>query len=118
MSVRAFLATLVLVVPLAGCGSDPPSGPAGAAIAPASSELFLTLDTSFDSDQWSTARELLDKFPDGDRAVAYFLDELGSERIDFESDVEPALGPETDVVGLDLFADEALVVGLTQPDDK
>jgi hypothetical protein len=115
----AWLAALaVALLTVAGCGSDTPAGPAGAEVAPASTELFLTLDTSFDSDQWSTARGLLEKFPDGDRAVAFFLDQLSSEGVDFESDVEPALGPETDVVGLDLFAEEPVFVGLTQPDDK
>jgi hypothetical protein len=87
-------------------------------VAPASSELFLTVDTGFDSDQWRTARGLLDRFPDGDRAVQYFLDELSAEGIDFAADLEPALGPETAVVGFDLFGDAPVVVGLTQPDDE
>jgi hypothetical protein len=114
-SLLAFLAVLPLV---AGCGSSTPAGPEGASVAPASSELFLTIDTSFDSGQWDAAGALLDKFPDGDRGVEYFLRELGDEGIDFDSDVKPAFGPETDIVGLDLFSDEGTFIGLTQPDDK
>jgi hypothetical protein len=109
------LATLPLLM---GCGSSAPVGPAGASIAPASAELFLTLDTSFDSGQWEAAGDLLDEFPDGDRGVEYVLRELSDEGIDFERDVKPALGPETDIVGLDLFSDEGTFVGLTQPDDE
>jgi Protein of unknown function (DUF3352) len=116
---RSFiLPVLAAAVLSAGCGSSEPSLPAAASVAPASSELFLTVDTSFDSDQWNAARALLEKFPDGDRAVSFFLDELSNEGIDVEGDLEPALGPETAIVGLDLFADEAVVVGLTQPEDE
>ena len=114
----AFLiAALAALTFLVGCGSSGPATPAGAALAPASSQLFLTLDTSFDSAQWDAARDLLDQFPDGDRAVAFLLDQVSEQGIDFESDVAPALGPETDIVGLDLFADEGTFVGITQPDD-
>ena len=112
------LAACFAVLPLAGCGSSAPAGPEGASIAPASSELFVTLDTSFDSEQWTTAGDLLAKFPDGDRGIDYILGQLGEQGVDFERDIKPALGPETDIVGLDLFADEGMFVGLTQPDDK
>jgi hypothetical protein len=115
----AFLAAaFAVVLLLAGCGSSTPSTPAGAFVAPASSQLFLSLDTSFDSAQWDAARDLLDRFPDGDRAVEFFFDALSEEGIDFESDLAPALGPEMDLVGLDLFGDEGVFVGLTQPDDE
>lgn len=113
-----FLLAVLLAVPLvAGCGSSTASGPAGASVAPASSQLFLTVDTSFGSDQWEAARDLLEKFPDGDKGVDFLLKELSEEGIDFERDVKPALGPETDLVGLDVVADEGTVVGLTQPAD-
>ena len=113
------LAACFAVLPLvAGCGSSAPAGPEGASIAPASSELFVTLDTSFDSEQWTTAGDLLAKFPDGDRGIDYILGQLGEQGVDFERDIKPALGPETDIVGLDLFADEGMFVGLTQPDDE
>jgi uncharacterized protein DUF3352 len=105
-----------LVLPAAGCGEGSPAGPAGASVAPASSRAFVSLDTSFDSANWEDGRALLGKFPDGNRAIAWVMDELGDHGVDFEQDVKPALGPETDFVALDLSG-EGKVVGLTQPDD-
>ena len=113
MRFRPLIASLVALVPLAaGCGAESAAGPEGASIAPGSAALFLTVDTSFDSSQWTKAKALLDKFPDGDR----FLDYLSGQGVDFERDVKPALGPETDIVGLDLAGDGTFV-GLTQPKD-
>jgi hypothetical protein len=115
---RPLLAVLLTLVPLvAGCGSSTVSGPAGASVAPASSQLFLTVDTSFASDQWDTARGLLEKFPDGDKGVDFLLEQLSEEGIDFDRDLKPALGSETDIVGLDILKDQGTFVGLTQPDD-
>jgi hypothetical protein len=111
------LAAAALALPLAGCGEGSSRGAAGASIAPAGTQVFVSLDTSFDSANWSAGRELLGKFPDGDRAVEWFLGELGGKGLDFEADVKPALGPETDLVALDVSGD-GKVVGLTQPDDK
>jgi Protein of unknown function (DUF3352) len=113
----AFVSLLaVLVLPLTACGEGSSPGAAGASVAPASSQAFLSLDTSFDSANWEAGRALLGKFPDGNRAVAWFMHELGGQGIDFERDVKPALGPETDFVALELSG-EGKIVGLTQPDD-
>jgi hypothetical protein len=116
---RGVLVSLLvaLVLPVAGCAEGPSSGPAGASVAPAGAKVFVSLDTSFDSANWSAVRELLGKFPDGDRAVEWLLGELGGKGLDFEADVKPALGPETDFVALDVTGD-GKVVGLTQPDDE
>jgi hypothetical protein len=111
------LAAAALALPLAGCGEGSSPGAAGASIAPAATQVFVSVDTSFDSANWSAGRDLLGKFPDGDRAVEWLLDELGGQRLDFEADVKPALGPETDFVALDVSG-EGKVVGLTQPDDE
>lgn len=116
------LAALVLAVaafalPAAGCGSGSGAGSAGAGIAPAGAPLYIALDTSFDSDNWDAAQQLLAKFPDGDRALDWLEEQLDAEGVDFERDVKPALGPETDVVALDL-AGEGTFVGLTQSDDR
>ena len=118
MSMRAFLAAALalLVLLAAGCGSDSPTGPAGAEVAPASAELFLSVVTDFDSEEWSQAAEVAEKFPDADRALAFLLEDAGLAELDVREDLEPALGPETDVVVFDL-ASGAQAVGLTQPDD-
>ncbi len=109
------VAALALSASACGEGSSP--GAAGASVAPAGSQVFVSLDTSFDSSNWEAAQGLLGKFPDGDRAIASFAHELGGLGADFEQDVKPALGPETDFVALDLNG-EAEVVGLTQPKDR
>src|SRR6266540_202251 len=97
---RIFIALLLSVLPIVGCGSSTASGPAGASVAPASSELFLTVDTSFESDQWQGVLKLLSKFPDGDKGLDFLFKQLSDQGIDFERDARPALGPETDIVGL------------------
>jgi hypothetical protein len=117
MRLRSALALVLAVLPLAaGCGAETPAGPEGASVAPASAQLFLSVDTSFDSAQWKNARDLLDKFPDGERALDMVFGHLDAKGIDFDRDVKPALGPETDVVGLDLSGEGEFVV-LTQSDD-
>jgi uncharacterized protein DUF3352 len=113
---RPLIALLLVVLPLAvGCGAEARSGPQGASVAPAGATFFLAIDTSFDSTQWDEARALVDKFPDGDEAAQWLLDELGANGIDFDDDVRPALGPETDVVGVAGQSDRFVV--LAKPDD-
>jgi Protein of unknown function (DUF3352) len=116
---RVALACLLagLVLPAAGCGAASSPGAAGAGVAPAGAQIFVNLDTTFDSPAWESGRTLLDKFPDGDRAVAWLTDQLGGQDVEFERDVKPALGPETDLVGLDISGTSAFV-GLTQPQDR
>src|SRR5437867_447652 len=113
---RALIVLLLTVAPLvAGCGAATGGSPEGAAAAPASAQLFVSIDTDFGSSQWKTAGELVGKFPDGQKAVDFLLEQLSSKGVDFSKDVEPALGPETDVVGLDLSG-QGSFVGLTKPD--
>lgn len=119
----ALLAAAALV--LAGCGSaseDTAAGaaPAGAQVAPADSAVFVSIDTDTESDQWAAASALLDKFPSGDQLVQKLLDEIQAQGLDWEADVKPALGPELDLVVLDLPTDgsDPTVVGLTQPRDE
>jgi hypothetical protein len=115
--VVALAAAAALVLPVAGCGSGSSVGAQGASVAPAASQVFISLDTSFDSENWDAGRQLLGKFPDGDRAVAWVMDELGRQGLDFDRDVRHAFGPETDLVGLDVSGDRRFV-GLTQPHDR
>jgi Protein of unknown function (DUF3352) len=117
-SVRVFAVLVLVLLSLAvGCGEqNAASGPAGASIAPASAGFFVSIRTDSDSEQWQQAEDLIGKFPDGRRAVDSVLRELSGKGVDFQRDLQPALGPETDVVGLDLSG-EGEFVGLTQPDD-
>jgi hypothetical protein len=114
--VLVLAAAAALALSASGCGDGSSPGAAGASVAPASSQAFVTVDTSFDAANWSAGRGLLGKFLDGDRAVEWILGELGANGIDFEADVKPTLGPETDFVALDATR-EGKIVGLTQPDD-
>ena len=114
--VALVLVVAALSLPAVGCGEGSSPGAAGASVAPAATQVFVSVDTSFDSSEWEAGRSLLGKFPDGDRAVDWVLGELGGKGVDFEEDVKPALGPETDFVALDVAGD-GKVVGLTQPED-
>jgi hypothetical protein len=121
---RALAVALVtgLAVTAAGCGgSSNASSAAGADVAPASARLFISVNTDFEGDQIKTFRTLLDKFPGSDGLLRMALAELEQEDVDFERDVKPALGPELDIVVLDLGQDgEASnpeVVALLQPGD-
>jgi hypothetical protein len=116
-NVRSLALLVLFVLPLAvGCGAETSSGPAGATVAPASAELFVSVRTDSGSGQWKQAANLVEKFPDSDKAVAWLVGQLTAKSIDFQRDVEPALGPETDIVGLDRSGGGEFV-GLTQPDD-
>jgi Protein of unknown function (DUF3352) len=115
--VRAFFVAVALLLPLAvGCGSDSAAAPAGAEIAPATAEFFLSVRTNFDSEEWQQAVDVVERFPDSDRAVRFLLQELGLEDVDVRARLGPALGPETDIVTFG-FAEEGVAVGLTQPED-
>jgi Protein of unknown function (DUF3352) len=115
--VRAFFVAVALLLPLAaGCGSDSAAPPAGAEIAPATAEFFLSVRTDFDSEEWQQAVDVVERFPDSDRAVRFLLQELGLEDVDVQARLEAALGPETDIVAFGP-GEEGVAVGLTQPED-
>ena len=117
-AITAVLAALLLAL-LAGCGSTGSAGSAASAV-PEDVAVYLSVDTSFEGDQWRAVRDLLAKFPDGEGALDELLDKasdgagLSTERL------KDALGPEVGVAVLDipLGPDEApQVVLLSQPDD-
>jgi hypothetical protein len=114
--VALVLMLAALTLSAVGCGGASSPGAAGASIAPAGAKVFVSVDTSFDSANWETGRAVLAEFPDGNRAVAWLMQQLAGQGVDFEQDVKPALGPETDLVGLDLSG-KGTFVGLTQPGD-
>lgn len=127
----ASLCLAALLPFVAACGSDG-GGVGGAAdVVPGDVALYMSFDTDFDGDQWAAVEELAARFPDGENFLQTIVDDLESEEdIDFERDVEPALGPEAAVAVLELPPTELLapqgdldtpeeqVVVLLQPDDQ
>jgi hypothetical protein len=117
--VAPLLVSLALVV---GCGGSEQGAASGgesaASIVPATVPVYVSIDTDVESDQWRQADELLGKFPGRERLLAKIREALSGEGVDFERDVEGALGPIVDVAVLDVEADEPTVVGLTQPEDE
>jgi hypothetical protein len=114
----ALLAALLLAL-VAGCGSTGAAGSAASAV-PEDVAVYLSVDTSFQGDQWRAVRDLLAKFPDGQGAIDELLDKasdgagLSTERL------KDALGSEVGVAVLDIplgHNEEPQVVLLSQPDD-
>lgn len=116
----ALLAVAALLT-LAACGaSDTASslGPgAAASVVPADVVAFIDVSSELESAQWQQVQTLAERFPGKDKAVRQILDSLGEQDLDWKTDVEPALGPET-AIAVIRVGSETQVVGLTKPDDK
>ena len=115
----ALIAALALAL-VAGCGGEDGAGSA-AELVPANLALYAVVDTDFDGGQWSDVDELAARFPGGENFRQRVLEELEAGDVDFEEDVDPALGPEVVFVVLEFAADsdeEPPLVVLTQPDDQ
>jgi hypothetical protein len=112
-------ALAVLVFAIVGCGADEQARTGGAAeIVPAQAPVVVAVNSDLSTAQWRQADELLRKFP----GRAQLLDGIRSSMkedsgLDYEQDVEPALGDEIDLVWLDLAKDRSNVVGITKPKD-
>lgn len=121
---RATVAVLALggAVALAGCGGAGEEAGAtagsGADFVPAGAPLYVYANADRDSDQWNALEALVDKFPDGDELGRELIDTLAKEGLDYDEDLEPALGPEV-VLALLSFAGDgnANALGATKPDD-
>jgi hypothetical protein len=117
---RALLWLLpVLAAVAAGCGGATKStgaGPAGASIVPASAPVYVAVYTDLSSGQIKQADELLKKFPGREQLLAELRKSLADEGVNLEQ-IESSLGPELDIVLLDVGPDPK-VVALTQPKDE
>lgn len=111
---------LVLALLAPGCGGGGEAAVGAAAdLAPKDALAVVSVDTDLESDQWNRLEELLAKFPDSDRLVAEIRKALADENVNWERDVEPAIGNEVVVVVLGAQrGDEPDLVALTQPDDE
>jgi Protein of unknown function (DUF3352) len=122
--VRRLFVLILSAALVAGCGggsgskqpASPGAGtPGGASVAPFSTPFLLRLNTGFDSPQWKAFDGLLRRFPDGTKLYS----SIAGEDVDFNRDVKPALGPETDVLALTLEdLNRSVFVGLTQPQNE
>lgn len=90
----------------------------GAAIAPASAPVFISIDTDRSSSQWKAADALLSKFPGKAQLLQSLTTSLSSGQGANFNDVLSSVGPELDVVILDVTDASKNVVGLTKPSDE
>jgi hypothetical protein len=102
------------------CGASSTGVAGGAAgVVPASVPAFIAIDTDPSSSQWKIVEQLAARFPDKQKAIDSLEADLRKQDgIDYQNDVRPALGPEIDVVWLDLEHNGTDVVGLTKPGDE
>ena len=111
------LALLALV--LAGCGGTTSDVGAGASdFVPGSAAVFIAVDTDPSSSQWQTVDELASKFPDKQKGIDAIKREMREDKVDWEKDVNPALGDELDFVWLDFGNNGENFVILTQPSEE
>ena len=110
---------LALAALAAGCGSASTAAGEGSSIVPASVPAYIAIDSDAGSSQWQRVDDLAGRFPDKQKGVDQLerslRDDLG---LDFDKDVKPALGPEIDIVWLDLEEGGNDVVALMQPGDE
>ena len=122
MKLRPIAIAVLGALVLAGCGGSEGGGAAAgdegaATVLPASAAGYVSINADLGSDQWEQGKKLAEKFPGKDKAIDALLKELGEEGLDWERDIDPALGPEVAVVVL-MQGDEARPVLVTQPDDE
>jgi len=117
---RAIVGLLgALALMTAGCGGDSKAAADGASIVSASAPAFVAIDSNLDSDQWRATDDLLKSFPGRSQLLQFIRSEvLANAGLDYDADVEPALGDEIDLVWLDLGAGGENVVAITQPKDE
>jgi hypothetical protein len=111
---------LAAVLAFAGCGSSvssetsAPAPVGGAEVMPKGTAALAVIDTNVEGEQWQAAEALVKRFPAGGELIQKALADLGTEGVDWETDVAPALGPTVSVGVVDTAGG---VVIATQPDD-
>jgi Protein of unknown function (DUF3352) len=100
------MAAACLVAALAvACGGKTSSQPggigeSGAALVRSEALAYVAVDSDLGSGQWQQVDELLKKFPVRDRFLSELKKSLAEQKIDYERDVKPALGPELDIAAV------------------
>ncbi len=113
---KVWLAAAVGAIALAGCGGNDTAGASAIGLAPADAVGYVELDTSLDSDQWNKVQALLDRFPSRPQLVVELDKQLSEDQLQWERDVEPALGDTVAAIWASNTADDIVVA--TQPDDE
>jgi len=123
-SPRVFLIGLLaaLAVAASGCGggggTSGASSESGASIVTGNALAFVSVDSDLDSSQWSKVDDLSRKFPGRDKALGDLKKRLAGENVEWDRDIDPALGPEVDfVVVRGPTLEKTAVAFLTRPDD-
>ena len=112
-----------VAVAVAGCGggggTSGVSSASGASLVTANALAFVSLDSDLGSSQWKQVDSLSHKFPGRDKALDRLKQSLAKDaNLDWKRDVDPALGPEVDVVvARGPTLDQTAVAALTKPDD-
>jgi hypothetical protein len=125
MSLRLRTLALALFAAIAllsvGCGGAATSGsstPAGASLVRPDALVFLSVDTDLSSDQWKQVDALSKKFPGRNHALEQIQQELRKNQLDYNRDIDLALGSEVDVAIVpSANLNDVAVVGVTKPDD-
>ena len=102
-----------------GCGGGPAaSSESGASLVRSDALAYVSVDTDLGSGQWKRLDELSHRFPARELALSKLGQALEKHGVDYEGDLEPALGPEVDVAVVSAGTkDTTKVVGLTEPQD-
>src|SRR5829696_5383221 len=95
------------------CGGSEQPATGGPAVVPADAAVYVSVQSDLDSAQWKQVEKLVLRFPDGRGAVERLHGDLGNG-VNYEDDLEPALGPTVELVWLDVRNDGEDVVALTQ----
>src|ERR671911_2897700 len=95
---RVALAAIVGALALAGCGGTGETGASAAEVVRADAVGFLEVDADLGSEQWNQVQELLNRFPDRPQLIEKLNEELRKEGVEYERDVDPALGPTVAIV--------------------
>jgi hypothetical protein len=123
MSAKTFSLSVVAALALlaSGCGGGGgTTATAGAAeILPADLLLYVSLNVDSGSEQWDMAEALIDKFPDGRRALRLVIQELREDQDrDWKRDIEPALGDQVAIAILGVRDNEPVLAAVLKPDDE
>ena len=113
---KIWLAAVLGAFALAGCGGNDTGGASAIGLAPAGAIGYAELDSSLDSNQWQKVQALLDRFPSKPQLVVELDKQLSEEQLQWDRDVEPALGDTVAAIWLGNKRDEVVVA--TQPDDE